>query len=220
MPVQKRAMSDSAKERRRAHIIESAWALYKKSKGGLSTVSDIAAKAGLAKGTVYIYFNSKEEIYLAVFLQHIQLWVDSIVHNFDKLPQNSPRRDVADALMGYIYDTPLLLNLTSLTYILLDNKTREAQLFESKVHMAMMANEVGRAISQKWPQIPLQDSARLALRVYALVIGHGQTLSQAKKVNQKVTNMGITLYDTDMMEFIRDSVEFLVSGALGNQYNG
>ncbi len=217
MPVQKRAISDGAKERRRAHIIDSAWALYKKNKGGTSTVNEIAAKAGLAKGTVYLYFKSKEEIYLAVFLQQIQLWVDSIAQNLNKLPSDSSRREIADALLAYIYDNPLLLNLTSLTYILLDNRTREQQLFESKVHMALMANEVGRAITHKWPLLSFEDSSRLALRIYALVIGHGQTLSQARRVNKKVAAMGLTLYDTDMMEFIRDSVEFLVSGALVRQ---
>ena len=153
MPVQKRAISDGAKERRRSSIIDAAWALYKKNKGGLSTVSEIAKKAGLAKGTVYIYFTSKEEIYLAVFLEQIQLWVDSIVHNLAILPDDSARSDVTDALLTYVYANPLLLNLTSATYVLLDNKTREQQLFEAKVHMAIMANQVGQAITKRWPDI-------------------------------------------------------------------
>jgi len=41
--------------------------------GGIfPTVSDIAQKTGLAKGTVYIYFSSKEEIFLELFLQKLR----------------------------------------------------------------------------------------------------------------------------------------------------
>jgi AcrR family transcriptional regulator len=51
-------------EFRCAEILEAARRVFGR-KGYGATVDEIAAAAGLAKGTVYLYFPSKREIYLA-----------------------------------------------------------------------------------------------------------------------------------------------------------
>lgn len=214
MPPRKRALSDNDKERRKEQILNAAWLLYKNSKGNLPTVNQIARQAGIAKGTVYIYFESKEDIYLDVHARQIQLWVEAIVRKLNALAINCSGSDIASAFLDYLHENPLILNLASVSYSLLDRKGMEQQLFETKVHMAVMAGNVGRAVSGKWPQMPLQDSERLALRVYSVVVGLWQTLSHAGRVNHKISKMGISLYDTDMLDFLKETVELLIHGAL------
>jgi TetR/AcrR family transcriptional regulator, fatty acid metabolism regulator protein len=52
-------------------ILKAATALFSKYGPKKTTIDDIAKEARIAKGTVYIYFKSKEEIFLAVVNQEI-----------------------------------------------------------------------------------------------------------------------------------------------------
>ncbi|HRH91851.1 MAG TPA: helix-turn-helix domain-containing protein, partial [Agitococcus sp.] len=59
------AMTDADKLLRRADFINAAHHLFREQKI-LPSVADIAKSAGLAKGTVYLYFKTKEEIFIAL----------------------------------------------------------------------------------------------------------------------------------------------------------
>jgi len=54
-------------EFRRAEIIDAARSVFARRGFARSIMDEIAQEAGIAKGTVYIYFKSKTEIYRAVF---------------------------------------------------------------------------------------------------------------------------------------------------------
>ncbi|MEO7067407.1 MAG: TetR family transcriptional regulator [Rhodanobacter sp.] len=58
-----RAYAPEDKEIRQRALLQAAQQLFIAGDGALPAVSDIAAQAGLAKGTVYLYFKSREEIF-------------------------------------------------------------------------------------------------------------------------------------------------------------
>lgn len=60
-------MRRSDPEHRRQELVEAATAVFIRQGYASTRVADIAAAAGVAKGTVYEYFPSKEEVFLAVF---------------------------------------------------------------------------------------------------------------------------------------------------------
>ena len=64
----KRAFGGEDKEARRVAILAAAGALFGDGCGTLPTAHAIAQACGLAKGTVYLYFRSKEAIFSALLL--------------------------------------------------------------------------------------------------------------------------------------------------------
>ncbi|HYP13445.1 MAG TPA: TetR/AcrR family transcriptional regulator [Bryobacteraceae bacterium] len=54
---------------RRTAILEAARGVFARQGFGQTVVEDIAAQAGIAKGTLYLYFRSKEDIYMAALLE-------------------------------------------------------------------------------------------------------------------------------------------------------
>lgn len=66
---------DEKAQRRRA-ILRAADALLDIRRQGLPSASNIAREAGLAKGTLYLYFQTKEEIYLALLGEWFGLVLD------------------------------------------------------------------------------------------------------------------------------------------------
>ncbi len=61
--------SESALEIRRSQLLDGARRIFSRKGFYAATVDEIAESAGVAKGTVYLYFRSKEELYFAV-MQH------------------------------------------------------------------------------------------------------------------------------------------------------
>ena len=55
-------------ELRRAAILQAARCVFAQKGFAETNVDDIAARAGVAKGTIYLYFPSKEQIYMATLL--------------------------------------------------------------------------------------------------------------------------------------------------------
>jgi len=54
---------DADKEKTRRAILSAARKLFLKNNYSSTSISDIAAEAGIAKGTIYLYFKSKDEIF-------------------------------------------------------------------------------------------------------------------------------------------------------------
>jgi AcrR family transcriptional regulator len=68
----------AATEQRRCSILQSARAVFARQGYADTVVEDIAIQAGIGKGTLYLYFPSKEQIYLAALLEEArQLDADS-----------------------------------------------------------------------------------------------------------------------------------------------
>jgi AcrR family transcriptional regulator len=62
----------SVTKNKHAAILDAARAVFSRDGYSASSVEDVAAEAGIAKGTVYLYFKSKEELYLAALLRDVK----------------------------------------------------------------------------------------------------------------------------------------------------
>ena len=71
MVIRQRAIQAEAKQERHHAILDAAERLLTRSKDRMANVAEVADEAGLAKGTVYLYFPSKEELLLAVHERNI-----------------------------------------------------------------------------------------------------------------------------------------------------
>lgn len=80
-------MTDQSVTRRKHDsILDAARAVFSREGYSESSVEDVAAEAGIAKGTVYLYFKSKEELYLAALLRDLQAFGAAARAEMDRAP--------------------------------------------------------------------------------------------------------------------------------------
>src|SRR5881296_1152677 len=72
MPVQLDSMRDSAKPQQ---IVDAAIRVFARNGYYNSRVSDIAREAGIASGTIYLYFRTKDESRVTLFREKMAQWV-------------------------------------------------------------------------------------------------------------------------------------------------
>src|SRR5438105_5665026 len=88
---------DVVTEFRTAGILEAARKVFAKKGFSDATVDDIANAAGVAKGTVYLYYKSKREVYFAALKFGIEQMYAALVAQLDRV---STPQDKLRALIG------------------------------------------------------------------------------------------------------------------------
>src|SRR5664279_6562966 len=83
MVVLQRAIHSGDKQERHHAILDAAERLLLRSPGRIASMSEVAQEAGLAKGTVYLYFPSKEELLLALHERNIDGFFQALIALLD-----------------------------------------------------------------------------------------------------------------------------------------
>jgi AcrR family transcriptional regulator len=92
----------SSQKNKKDRIVEAATLVFAQKGYAGASVADIAVKAEIGKGTVYEYFNSKEDLFFAVFEWYIQLSTRTANVSISVLGGSASQRLLAlsDSIMG------------------------------------------------------------------------------------------------------------------------
>ncbi|MEN7538201.1 TetR family transcriptional regulator [Aurantiacibacter flavus] len=173
----KHAHASEDKEKRRNAILGAALSLFLKDTRRLPSAAAIAAKAGLAKGTVYLYFTSKEQIFAALLSREWDAFLATLRRSFAEEPGH-PSRAVdrfVDNFVDFLASRTYFLRLDSLGYGLLEANLSPAEFRDFKRSFATSLNRTSAEVD-KALALEAGDGLRLLLRSYALARGLFQTL--------------------------------------------
>jgi len=164
-----RAQGEEEKQARREAILDAAGALFADGHQ-IANVADIAAAAGLAKGTVYLYFPTKEAIYMALHLRHCGQFFEPLLA---RLEQAEPLQfDELLALTDHhILAAPDYLPLGAHCSGFAENAVPLEAIAEFQSQMNRWLVAAGTGIERHFPRIPAGDGASLLHHSYALMVG-------------------------------------------------
>ena len=165
----RRARQPSEKAERRDAIIGAAQSLVSLKQAQLPSVTAIAHKAGIAKGTIYLYFSTKEEIYLGVLGQGFALWLAEIERALSA--RNADVASFIDSYCRFCRTHPQVLYLASLSGALLERNVREEFADEFKAGLALAVAQAGKMIARLAPELSVAQAARKFVCSYATTIG-------------------------------------------------
>src|ERR1700679_3925510 len=76
----------SVTERKHDAILDAARTVFSREGYAASSVDDVAAQGGIAKGTVSLYFKSKEVVYIAALARDIRVLADKAREEMESVP--------------------------------------------------------------------------------------------------------------------------------------
>jgi AcrR family transcriptional regulator len=164
-----RAVAAEDKEQRRSAIVAAAHALIHRDPSVTFSVEALARRAGLAKGTLYLYFGSREEVLLALHLNQSHEIFDVIEKALEA--PGADARSVLGASMLYFRSHPEFFPLAGNCRGMLDtNVTAEAAL-AFKVAIGRRLAPLGERIEALYPGLAAGEGAALVMNSYAFIIG-------------------------------------------------
>lgn len=198
MPIKRRAINDEQKQERRQALLDTAWQLLQSSTYDAINMLDVAEKAGLAKGTVYLYFATKEALFLAVLEQQFGLWFEEMDRVLDSTPQSMTRFELVSLLVNSFTGKPRLAYLFSIAHVILEHNID----YESALkHKRMLRDKIARTgglLEKRLTCLQPGQGAELLLRIYALLIGIENLARPAPIVQQVISeNADLAVFNVD-----------------------
>ena len=177
----RRAYDHEAKDARRQAILQVAGELFVAGGGELPSVAAIAVAASLAKGTVYLYFRTKSEIFAAI----LQDGWGEVIGELDRTfrPGHGARADKVAAFLssyvGYVERHPELLQLDSLGHGVLE-RNLEAETLLAFKRTLLDRLTAGATILEGALGLPPGRGLQLLTRTYAMTRGLWQSFDHSQ----------------------------------------
>lgn len=207
-----RARQPEEKAHRRQQILLAASGMLDMERQGLPSVADIAEAAGVAKGSVYNYFKTKEEVYLALLAEGFGRWITSIRAVIDQ-----PEPDVDTVLQAYIQfcsSEPKIMRLACLAPAVLEENISYELAYEFKKHLAAETRAVANRLTELFPMLTVDSAIHLFLSSYALTLGIWQLAYPAKVIREVTTQEDTRILRPDFQASLYSALLHLWQGTI------
>jgi AcrR family transcriptional regulator len=185
MSTMRRARQPEQKEKRRQAILDAALRLWLREKeDGEFTMSRLAEQTGLAKGTLYLYFGTKEELFLALLEGMLGSWFDELIHKLRPLAGKGTATRVARVLSRTLADREPLTRLFPLLASVLEPGMNAQTAIDFKQSVCARATEAEATLEQAVPGLPAGEGHRVLVHALALTTGLRQMYENEKTLQQ------------------------------------
>jgi AcrR family transcriptional regulator len=169
MATRTRAVRAEDKLERRHEILDAAERLFRSRPEALASMDQLAATAGVAKGTLYLYFPSKEEVLVGLHQRHMAAFFDKLQAALD-----SKRVFTVEDLLALgrkeIIEQPVRLSLGSLVVGLTERAVPPQSALAFKMQLGQSLLAAGEALDARFG-LRSGESTRLLNASYALAVG-------------------------------------------------
>jgi AcrR family transcriptional regulator len=185
--AKQRARSSADKQQRREQILDTALALWERHTFASFTMAEVAARAGLAKGTLYLYFETKEELLLTLLEARLDAWFDTLDAGLDEDGTWDAVRAAA-LICAALERQPALTRLLPIAASILEHNIPLERARTYKERILARSQRSAALLEQRLSFLAPGDGLWLLLQIYALVVGLGQMADPAPVVAQVLTD--------------------------------
>jgi AcrR family transcriptional regulator len=170
MVIRQRAIQAEDKQERYNAILDAAERLLLRSPDRVANVAEVADEAGLAKGTVYLYFPGKEELLLALHERNIGGFFDAL---FVLLERTQPVGidDVLALTHEHMIDPPLFLPLAARCLANMSQSVPAQAATAFGQRLGERLARAGAGLERHFRQLPPAGGVALLRHSYALILG-------------------------------------------------
>ncbi len=155
---------------RREEIIEACAKLYETMSFREITIKEIGAATSFTRTSIYNYFETKEEIFLALLQREYELWVEAMNAVMEQ-KDHLTRDELAQVLAGTLTDRPRLLRLLSMNHFDMEAHSRPGKLAEFKVAYGASLETVTRMVGKYIPEMGEAERQQFLYAFFPFIYG-------------------------------------------------
>ena len=155
---------------RKEEIVNACEKLYKTMSFKEITMKEIGEVTSFTRTSIYNYFQTKEEIFLALLQREYELWIADLNEIMEKYPALS-KEEFADKLARSLEKREQLLKIMSMNHYDMESSSRQERLTEFKVAYGESLNTVMRCLEQYFPDMPVSDKKNFLYTFFPFMFG-------------------------------------------------
>lgn len=208
----KRARAPEAKTERRAAILGAAESLLRRDPAGAFSVDALARRAGLAKGTVYLYFRTREEVLLAVHEKQVHELFDAFEAALDA--PGADGQSVLEAGIRYHSSRPEAYALSGNCRSFLADRVSVDAAVRFKASLGPRIAALGARLETLLPGLAPGEGAALLINSHALIVGLWQLADTPPRLRKPMQRAGVPALRIDFEQQLIAALGDLWEGAV------
>lgn len=183
-----RARREEDKEARRQLILAEAQALYTATSYAEVKMADVAERSQLAKGTVFLYFPTKEALFLALLEDLLFAWFEKLEARLGGTEDRWTGAKVARTVTESLEGEETLTRLLALRQTVLEQNVTVEQVRGFQERLVEAMRRVGSLLEERLAFLKPDEGVRLFIHVHALMTGLRQ-LADVAPVTREVLDL-------------------------------
>lgn len=198
--------SEALTHARREEIIDACAALYETMSLREITIKLIGARTSFTRTSIYNYFETREEIFLALLRREYEAWTADL----DTLPAQPDAAALADALAATLERRGTMLRLLSMNLYDIEANSRVENLAAFKTVYAASMQAVRRLLARSGPALSGPAAERFLYAFYPFLFGIYPYTTVTPKQQQAMAMAGVEYPRLSVREITRNFVEKLL----------
>jgi AcrR family transcriptional regulator len=155
---------------RREEIIAACETLYEKMGFKDLTLKEIAKYTSLSRPSIYNYFETKEEIFLAILQKEYWSWVEALNREIEE-HETMSKDMVAEVIARTLCDHPQILKIVSMNHYDMEANSRVERLIEFKKSYGATLKAVDRLLIKFCKDMTAQDRQAFLYSFFPFIYG-------------------------------------------------
>jgi AcrR family transcriptional regulator len=209
--IKVRARREEDKRERREAILDAALELWDGRAHGDLSMAHVAERAGLAKGTLYLYFATKEGLLLGLLERELGRWfaeLDGFLDGARTLDADT----LAQALAGSLLGRDPLVRLLTILETILEHNIDEPTARAFKLGMRDRLLSTGGRLERGLGFLAAGEGARLLLYLHALLVGLARQADPAPVIREVQKDPALALFRIDFQTELRRAARAMLLG--------
>jgi AcrR family transcriptional regulator len=174
MVTPRKARSSQDKADRRDELLRVAAVLFDTVPYAKITMAEVAQRAGLAKGTVYLYFASKEELFLGVLEKLLFAWHDALDERLDAARGAISADQLVEMLALRSPGSTTLTGLLAIVSGVLEHNVSVEVASRYKPQLWSHMTKTGAKLEARWPHFRAGEGFQFLSHLALFIIGGRQ----------------------------------------------
>jgi AcrR family transcriptional regulator len=207
----RRARSDQDKVARREQLLAVAAELWTEKNFASITMFEVASKAQLAKGTTYLYFQTKEELLLALLERELQAWFLELGAKLSTKKSFTPK-EFAQLMTKSLVQRQAFMRLICIQSSILEHNIGLERALEFKTFLLEHALNAATLIESKLEFLKRGDGIVLLQRINAFIVGFYDLANPSQIVQGVLEKPEMKVLRVDFNKQFQSTLETLLIG--------
>lgn len=197
METHRKARSSQDKADRRDELLGVAATMFGSVPYAKITMAEVAQRAGLAKGTVYLYFASKEELFLGVLEKLLFAWHDALDQRLDAARGEISADQLVEILALRSPGSRTLTGLIAIVSGVLEHNVSAEVAARYKPQLWSHMMKTGAKLEAKWPHFRDGEGFQFLGHLALFIIGGRQLADLPPVVLQVIDTFNLEGFRVD-----------------------
>lgn len=183
-------MNDEIVEDKKEEIIKACEELYKETSFKDITIKGIGEQGKFSRTSIYYYFQTKEEIFLALFKQEYEKWIKDLEEIYNK-NEELTKESFADKLAHTIEKRKNLLKLLSMNLYDMEENSRIEELTKFKEAYGRAVKMVKKCIDKFFKEMTEEEKDKFIFSFFPFMYGIYPYAEVTEKQKEAMKNANV-----------------------------